>query len=109
MKPEGTSVDERFFQWLVNVRGLSEKPAKDILSRCRRIERTFGVELAKVAATQSATDTAVDRIRASLNRNDVLYAFRLFVTFRNPKVKFVLYAKPQGFRRSESRVGQKEK
>jgi hypothetical protein len=93
-KSEGGNLDEQFLEWLIKVRGLATRPARDVLSRCRRIERTLGVQLKRVASTQASSDSTIIKIRETFDRNDVVYAFRLFVNYKNPRVKFDLYAKP---------------
>ena len=38
-------VDTEFLRWLIHNKELKEKSARDVLSRCRRIERVVGIDL----------------------------------------------------------------
>lgn len=46
-------MDEQGFRaWLVDKKGMGEKSAGDVLSRCRRIEREFGISLNEIAISK---------------------------------------------------------
>jgi hypothetical protein len=82
-----------FLKWLVGERKLAMKAAQDAVSRCKRVESVLDQTLEKATASQSAFDSALTRIwKAHPHRNDLLYAMRLYVSFKNPTVDTKRYA-----------------
>jgi hypothetical protein len=76
-----------FLRWLLEKRRLASKAAQDTVSRCKRIESVLDQKLEKAAASQAAFDAALTGIRRSHpHRNDLLYAIRLYASFKNPNI-----------------------
>jgi hypothetical protein len=77
-----------FFSWLTGERGLSEKAARDAISRCKRIEDFLKVPLERAVSSQGSFNNCLERVREGLDkRNDLMYSIRLFAEFRNPRIK----------------------
>jgi hypothetical protein len=55
-------MDAEFQRWLVSEKGLGEKSARDVLSRCRRIERTFAVSLDTIVQSRKAVEELSERL-----------------------------------------------
>lgn len=82
-----------FFSWLTGKRGLSEKAARDAMSRCKRIEDFLESSLEGAVSSQASFNDALERVREGLNRrNDLLYSIRLYAEFRNPRIQRQKYA-----------------
>jgi hypothetical protein len=85
--------NEMFLRWLLEKRKLGSKSAHDALSRCKRIESILGQKLEKAATSQVEFDSALRELRRSLpHRADLMYAMRLFATFKNPRISTKQYA-----------------
>jgi hypothetical protein len=84
---------ELFLQWLLEKRELASKAAQDVVSRCKRVELILDEKLEKATASQMALDAALTGIwKAHPHRNDLLYAMRLYATFKNPNIDTKRYA-----------------
>jgi hypothetical protein len=84
---------DRFLRWLLEKRRLALKAAHDTVSRCKRIESVLDQELENAAASQVAFDAALTGLRrAHPHRNDLLYAIRLYASFKNSKIDPKLWA-----------------
>lgn len=82
-----------FFSWLTDKRGLSEKAARDAVSRCKRIEDFLQAPLERAVSSQGNFNNALERIRGGLRkRNDLMYSIRLYAEFRNPRIQRQKYA-----------------
>lgn len=56
-------MDNQFKNWLVETKGFGKKSAGDVLSRCRRIEKTFGVSLDKIIHLESEVRNLHQRLQ----------------------------------------------
>jgi len=82
-----------FLQWLLEERKLATKVARDVVSRCKRVESLLGQKLERATTSQAAFDVALTTLRRALpRRNDLLYAMRLYAVFRNPALDTKQYA-----------------
>ncbi len=84
--------DPEFIDWLLSDLEISRKAAKDAASRCRRIERDFGIDLDQSVRSQASWDKLLDRMAGRKLRQYVFYAARLYARFGNPKLELRLYA-----------------
>jgi hypothetical protein len=84
---------ELFLQWLLAKRRLTLKAARDVVSRCKRIESFLDQMLEDVTVSQAAFNAALTGLRKAYpQRNDLLYAIRLYAGFRNPQLDSRRYA-----------------
>lgn len=84
---------ELFLQWLMGKREIASKASQDVVSRCRRVESILEQKLEKATASQAAFDNALTEIwRTHPHRNDLLYAMRMYATFKNPAIDIKRYA-----------------
>jgi hypothetical protein len=61
-KEENNMIDRNFQNWLENSKELAPKSARDVLSRCRRIERTFEISLAETIKTKEDANLLCERL-----------------------------------------------
>ena len=84
---------ELFLRWLLGKRNIASKAAQDVVSRCKRVETILDQTLEKATASQAAFDAALTGIwKAHPHRTDLLYAMRLYATFKNPALDKKRYA-----------------
>lgn len=82
-----------FFSWLTGKRDLSEKAARDTISRCKRVQDLLEVPLDRAVSSQANFNNALERIRGDFpKRNDLMYSIRLYAEFRNPRIQRQKYA-----------------
>ena len=48
--------------WLKAKKRLQHKSARDVISRCRRVEREFGISLVQTIKTQGDVDKLIERL-----------------------------------------------
>jgi len=75
-----------FVTWLLAKRAFAQKSAQDAASRCKRIEKILGMPLERAVSSQARYDEALERVWRFSRRNDLLYAFRLYATFKSPRL-----------------------
>jgi hypothetical protein len=51
-----------FFRWLTTKKGLRRESAYDVMSRCRRVERTLSISLREIVQSQDALYSLILRI-----------------------------------------------
>lgn len=60
--------DEPFNEWLASERGYSDRAARDVVSRCRRIEKILGTSLDRSVRSATGRDTILERLRADADQ-----------------------------------------
>jgi hypothetical protein len=61
MKAKVKMNDDGFRQWLTKSKNMPDKQARDVVSRCNRIERVFNVSLDDVVRSQRKLETLLER------------------------------------------------
>jgi hypothetical protein len=56
-------LDDKLRQWLITEARYAARSAKDVLSRCRRVERIFNVNLDKAVKTQDGLEKIMNRLQ----------------------------------------------
>lgn len=56
-------VKDNFREWLICKKAYSPRPARDMLSRCKRVERIFDISLAKSIKTEKDLDELLHRLK----------------------------------------------
>lgn len=52
-----------FRQWLITTKSMGNKSARDVVSRCRRIEKTFGTQLVEVVQSEKEMSNLTTRLK----------------------------------------------
>ncbi len=50
--------------WLINKKEFQKKSARDVISRCKRVERIFDISLDTTLKSQADVNELIDRLRA---------------------------------------------
>jgi hypothetical protein len=77
---------QSFRSWLVCIKGLQSKPAGDVVSRCRRVERILGISLDIVLVAQDGCSNLIEELRheekvPANSRSNVIRAVQLYADF----------------------------
>ena len=56
-------VKDNFREWLIRKKAYSPRPARDMLSRCKRVERIFNISLDKSIKTEKNLDELLHRLK----------------------------------------------
>ena len=56
-------VKDNFREWLIRNKAYSPRPARDMLSRCKRVERIFDISLDKSIKTEKNLDELLYKLK----------------------------------------------
>ena len=56
-------VKDSFREWLISKKAYSHRPARDMLSRCKRVERIFSISLDETIKTEKSLDERLHRLK----------------------------------------------
>ena len=56
-------VKDNFREWLIRKKAYSPRPARDMFSRCKRVERIFNISLDKSIKTEKNLDELLHRLK----------------------------------------------
>lgn len=59
--------EDIFKKWLMR-KGLKDTTSSDVISRCKRVERTFGISLDKELSTIGKTETLINKLKKESSR-----------------------------------------